>query len=141
LATLAIAIVFLLMLAAPCVVALRSARKGDEPVLEDTHEDEVELEDAEEPVIVEAYLDSVEEPNFERILTLQELAIEAEIEAIRAKDLALEMHWASLAAAAKAARLRADSAVQLAEDAARTAEEAYRAADQNLVRARGRRAA
>jgi hypothetical protein len=114
LATAAIAILFLTMLAAPCVMALRSARDSDTA-------DPIELPDMLEP---EAATPVTAAGSAPAVLSLHQLAELAEQQAVAAQDLARETHWAALAAAARAARLRADAAAVFAEDALRAAQEA-----------------
>jgi len=131
-----LAILFLAMIAAPCVVALRSTPKSD-PV------DEIEAEEIGEempqPILVAApyvpepepfYVEAAEafEPAPRRV-SLQRLAEEAEREALVAEDWARKAHWAALDAAARAAALRADAAAEAATLAGRAAERAIRAAE------------
>jgi hypothetical protein len=110
--TLGIAAIFLVMLAAPCAIALRSSRRANE----------ADASDLEEPLVPE--MSSVLDDTLERPLTLAELAVRAESDALIAKELAREAHAAAMAATAYAARLRADAAVE----AANAAEFANRAA-------------
>ena len=111
-----ITILFVLMLVAPCVIGLRNSWKPDDP-------DPIELEEeiiAEKPVFASAPL---------RELSLAELASDAEVEAMMAQEAARQAHWAALASAARAARLRADAAVELARETGREFAEAMRAAE------------
>jgi len=115
---------FLLMLSAPCFVALRSFSRVDEP--DATLEDEA----AEQPVILPF--------RPERPMTLAELASRAEADAMIAQELAREAQYAALAAAAHAARLRLDASIE----ASHAAEQAIRAADEGgTTLERSRRAA
>jgi len=119
-----LAILFLMMIAAPCVIALRSSPKNDG--------EELEAEDISKetmtPVFVAAAEQSRPAPR-RAAISLQELAAEAEHEAIVAEEFARKAHWAALDAAAHAAALRADVAAEVAELAGRVAEEAIRAAE------------
>ena len=102
--TIGIVLVFLIMLAAPCMIAMRSSRRDDEAELLDSPKSLSELD---HPAL----------PNpdpFDRPLTLAEQALRAEADARTAQELAREAHCAALAAAAHAARLRADAAVEAA---------------------------
>ncbi len=113
-ATAAIVILFLLMLTAPCVLALRSAEQGDQPdpaILREPQQ--VRADAAAEPV------EPVLPP-----LTLAEAAAQAERDAVIAHTLARNAHWAALAAAARAARLRADAAAETAAEAGLAAAQA-----------------
>ena len=110
------------MLAAPCMIAARSSRRLEQ--------DKNPYEEGNEPEFIEEF--SASEPAtgiaptlpVERPLTLSELAVRAEADARIAQELAHEAHYAALAAAAHAARLRADAAIE----AAHLAEKAIREA-------------
>jgi hypothetical protein len=115
--TLGIAVVFVVMLAAPCLIAVRSSRQADV----------LDASDAPEPVqaAMAADLNDV----LDRPLTLAEMAMRAEGDALYAQEMAREAQRAALAAMAHAARLRADAAIE----AAKAAEEAIRAAQPNYL--------
>jgi len=66
--------------------------------------------------------------------SLQTLAVEAEIEALMAKDRAERAHWEALTAAARAAGLRADAAAEAAQAAGRAADRAMAAAEAEFDR-------
>jgi hypothetical protein len=101
------------MLAAPCLIALRGAQKSDE-----------------EAAALEIEMPPVRKAAPKQIpLTLQELAAQAEEEAIAAQNRAEHAHWAALAATAKAAALRADAAAEVAALAGMEAERAIQAAE------------
>jgi len=148
-----IAALFLAMLAAPCIVAAMSSRRGDEE----------DASDAAEPVRTPLAVDDVlDQPLtlveltvraesdalfaqemareaqraamtvddvFDRPLTLAELAARAEGDALFAQEMAREAQRAAMAAMAHAARLRADAAIQAAE----AAEEAIWGAQANYL--------
>jgi hypothetical protein len=57
-------------------------------------------------------------------VSLQQLAVQAEREAIVAESRARRAYWAALDAAARAAAIRADAAAEVAELAGRAAEQA-----------------
>jgi hypothetical protein len=124
LATAAIAIMFFVMLAAPCAVAVRSSWHWD--TTDPLPEDEWELEAA--PVVL-----AVMAPVQLRAQSLETLVQEAELEAWTLQDVAREARRAALTAAARAARIRADVAIALAA-------EAGRAADAAMIAARSQRA-
>jgi hypothetical protein len=113
-ATVAVSILFVLMLVMPCAIGFHNSKKLDDPY-------PIELEEiAEEPMVAAVPL---------RELSLAELAADAEVEAMMAQEAARQAHWAALAAAARAARLRADAAVELARETGREFAEAMRAAE------------
>ena len=142
-AGLAIAILFMLMVAAPCLVALRSARAvgaSEEYFPEDYFEPETfEPEElvAEQfpeqlPMLAEVstYTPRSEPPaRRSNAVSLREAALEAEMEALMAKDRADRAHWEALTAAARAASLRADAAAEAAQAAGMAAERALMAAE------------
>jgi hypothetical protein len=103
--TLGIAVVFLIMLALPCAIAMRSSQKASDM-------DGQEMEDLPEPEVEFVFEDTLGRP-----LTLTELAVRAESDAIVARELAREAQVAALSAAAHAARLRADAAIEAAKAA------------------------
>ncbi len=114
-ATAAVVLLFLLMLTAPCVLALHSAEQGDQP-------DPAVLR---EPLEVRGQPEAVEPISpIVPPLTRAEAAAQAELEAMIAQDLARDAHWAALAAAARAARLRADAAAEAAAEAGLAAAQA-----------------
>ena len=115
--TLALAILFLLMIATPCVVAVKSARKVDEP-------DEVEALTPDPDVRWRLAPGAVAAAP----PTLEERLASAEAQAQIAQEQARQAHWTALAAAARAAALRADAAAQVAAQADLIADAAIRAA-------------
>ncbi len=133
-----LAILFLAMIAAPCVIALRSAPKSDEA--DEIFAEEMKEEApqpalggstyaaAPEPAEVEE-AEVFEAPPRRGTISLQRMAEEAEREARVAEEWALKAHWAALDAAARAAAFRADAAAELAALAGRAAEQAIRAAE------------
>jgi hypothetical protein len=133
--TIGIAVVFLVMLAAPCVIAMRSSGRPDE----------FDGPDVAEPLKAEIaeYVDEV----LDRPLTLAEMAVRAEGDALFAQEMAREAQRTALAAMAHAARLRADAAIEAAkaaEEAIREAHPDYLPADHpslDFPRSRQRRAA
>jgi hypothetical protein len=100
--TIAIAFVFLIMLAAPCAIALRSAKMGRDSDASDAPEANTQSDQI------------LDQP-----FTLAELAIRAESDAIAAQQFADDAQRSALAAAAHAARLRADAAIEAAKLAER----------------------
>jgi hypothetical protein len=123
--TLLLSTLFFLMIAAPCIVALRSFHKPEEndaPAEEETHE-----------VHAVAVPAAKAEAPSARPLTLRELAAEAEAEAQAAHEFARQAHWAALAAEAKAAKLRASAAAQAAVEAGREAQKAILAAEATMA--------
>src|SRR5450631_1842391 len=110
----------MLMVAAPCLVAMRSSREVgdfDDFVPEDYEADELVPEaiapeefDWGPSVPVAAHPSSsgarsaAQRANAQ---SLRDMAVEAEIEALMAKDRADRAHWEALTAAARAASLRA----------------------------------
>ncbi len=146
-AGLAIAILFMLMVAAPCLVALRSTR--DTGTVEEYFPEEYFETDEFEPqmVAVEPFLPELPilgtvsehtpwiqesvQPLEQRSVSvsLREAALEAEMEALMAKDRADRAHWEALTAAARAASLRADAAAEAAHAAGMAAERAMMAAE------------
>jgi len=144
-AGLAIAILFLLMVAAPCLVAMRnSGVTGDieEFVQEDLEADEVAADEfASEECAGSEYEQELPRsvpahaPRTRAVsqrasaVSLRELAVEAELEALMAKDRADRAHWEALTAAARAAALRADAAAEAAHAASRAADRAIWAAE------------
>jgi hypothetical protein len=120
LATAAIALLFLLMVAAPCLIAMTVARHN-------FSFDELEAGSQDAGNVPAAVVSHVSVATV-KPLTLQELAAQAERDALVAQDYARQAHWAALAAAAKAASLRADAAVEAATVAGRVADDAIRAA-------------
>jgi hypothetical protein len=134
----AIALLFMLMVAAPCLVAMRNSRNiGDldqfEPEFESEFEREYEPEFAPEEleVAVAAQVEARAREPRPRMsgADLHTAAVEAEIEALMAKDRADRAHWEALTAAARAAGLRADAAAEAAQAASRAADRAMAAAD------------
>jgi len=145
----------MLMVAAPCLVALRNSRDIgdiDDFVPEEYEADEVEVHEVvvEEiapepfapelpPVPVAARISSpnarTSSPNartaaqLANAQSLRDLAVEAEIAALMAKDRADRAHWEALTAAANAASLRADAAAEAAQAASLAADRAIRAAE------------
>lgn len=117
-AAVAIVVLFILMVAAPCLVAMRNSR----------HIDDIEEFDEEETVtrIPVAVLEAEERAISD---SLQTKAVEAEIEAVMAEDRAHRAHWEALTAAARAAGLRADAAAEAARAASRAADRAVMAAE------------
>lgn len=155
-AGLAIAILFMLMVAAPCLVALRNSRDTGtieeyfpEEYFEDEHcELEIEAEAVSEeffpePLPALAMFEEISVPvaaaasaprermSGQRLSAeaLREAALEAEMEALMAKDRADRAHWEALTAAARAAALRADAAAEAAQAAGLAAERALWAAE------------
>jgi hypothetical protein len=110
LTTLVLTIVFLIMVAAPCAIAVRNSRKYAP-----------EAEEAETPA--EEAIAGV---------SLDEMLIEAEAYMVIARERAREAHWTALAAEAKVAALRADAAAEIAALAGRAAEKAIRAAEEEI---------
>ncbi len=102
-----LALLFLAMIAAPCVIALQSSRKTGEEELEEM---EIEMLPKRESSGRRAVATQMPE----RVLTLEERLADAEAEALVALEVAREAHWAALAATARAAALRADCAAQAA---------------------------
>ena len=139
---LTIAMLFMLMVAAPCLVAMRSSRDmGDvdafvpeEFEAEELAPEEIAPEefDPEPPVPISARTSSpsgrtaAQRANAQ---SLHDLAVEAEIAALMAKDRADRAHWEALTAAANAASLRADAAAEAAQAASLAADRAIRAAE------------
>jgi hypothetical protein len=121
----AIVLLFMLMVAAPCLVAMRNSRNMEEvePLEMEFAAEELELE-PEPPAHV-----PVESRMRGRASDLQTLAVEAEVEALMAKDRADRAHWEALTAAARAAALRADAAAEAAAAASRAADRAAAAAE------------
>ena len=120
----ALAILFVLMLVAPCVIGFRNTRNLDEPDLPIELEEIVAVEKiAAKPLLVVAPVAAVRERS------LAELAADAEAAAMLAQETARQAHWAALAAAARAARLRADAAAEIALETGREFGEALSAAD------------
>jgi hypothetical protein len=128
LSTYAVAVLFIVMVVAPCLVAVNSARKynpdGTDPLQID------EPEPLEPPVIL-AGADLHGRPAIHRKGTslLEDMAYEAEAEARVAQDRAEQAHWAALIAQARAAAIRADAAAEVAARAGRAAEKAILAAE------------
>jgi hypothetical protein len=114
--TIGIAVLFMVMLAAPCVIAMRSSERADD----------VNGADIAEPM--NTMVEEVDEV-LDRPLSLAELAVRAEGDALMAQEMAREAQRVALEARAHAARLRADAAIQ----AAKAAEEAIRAAQPNYL--------
>jgi len=121
-AGLAIAMLFMLMVAAPCLVAMRTSRKLDDVDHFEPEEFEFEIAGPAEAPISEPRVRAAGG-------SLQTLAVEAEIEAVMARDRAERAHWEALTAAARAAGLRADAAAEAAQAASRAAERAMAAAE------------
>jgi hypothetical protein len=129
LSTPAIAILFLIMVAAPCVVAVRSARRYND---DGTDPNPMELDAPEDeplpvsPPVIMAGADAYAKSAIRRARgsSLQDLAYEAEADARAAQDRAEQAHWASLIAQARAAAIRADAAAEVAAMAGRAAEKA-----------------
>jgi hypothetical protein len=120
----AITILFVLMLAAPCVIGFCNTRNLDEPDLPIEMEEIVAAADfVAKPLAVVAPVAAVRERS------LAELATDAEAAAMLAQETARQAHWAALAAASRAARLRADAAVEIALETGKEFAEALRAAD------------
>ena len=141
-AGIAIAILFLLMVAAPCLVAMRNSREigdADEFVPEEYETYEVDLEELaqdefgyEGPVPVLARTPSPgprSSTQRSNTYSLREAAVAAEVEAVMAKDRADRAHWEALTAAARATALRADAATEAAQAASRAADRAIWAAE------------
>lgn len=141
-AGLAIALLFMLMVAAPCLVAMRSSRDvGDVDIFvpEEFEADEREPEElAQEEFYPEPPAPVATHPSSPGVRSaaqranaqsLQDLAVEAEVEALMAKDRADRAHWEALTAAARAASLRADAAAEAAQAASLAADRAIRAAE------------
>ena len=146
-AGLAIAILFMLMVAAPCLVALRNSRDlsaAEEYYPEDYFE---EVSEAEEffpealpdfPILAEIPISmaGAAPPSRDRVAgswqsaaELRDAALEAEMEALMARDRADRAHWEALTAAARAASLRADAAAEAAQAAGLAADRALWAAE------------
>jgi hypothetical protein len=115
--TIGIGVMFLVMLAAPCAVAFRSSQKSDEA-------DAADAMDPKGLVAEMAWAEGLDHP-----LTLAEMAARAEGDALIAQEIAREAQHAALEAAAYAARLRADAAIE----AARSAELAIRAVQSDYL--------
>ena len=142
----AIAILFMLMVAAPCLVAMRNSRElGDieEFVPEEFDIDDLELAElapeeihAEPPVPVGAHRPSTGARSAATqrasAQSLREAAVAAEVEAVMAKDRADRAHWEALTAAARAAALRADAAAEAAQQASLAADRAIWAAEREF---------
>jgi len=127
----AIALLFLLMVAAPCLVAMRNSRN-----LGDLEQFEPEFEPEELQVAMASIAEArVTEPRA-RVSSaeLQAMAVEAEVAALMAKDRADRAHWEALTAAARAAGLRADAAAEAAAAASRAAHRAAAAAEADFDR-------
>jgi hypothetical protein len=117
-AGLAIVLLFVLMVAAPCLVAMRNSRHIDDV-------DEFDVEEIAAPIPVEV----LEAADRAKSDSLQTKAVQAEIEAVMAEDRAHRAHWEALTAAARAAALRADAAAEAARAASRAADRAVMAAE------------
>jgi hypothetical protein len=141
-AGLAIAILFLLMVAAPCLVAMRSSREigdGDEFIPEEFEADELADEaiapegfhsEPPVPVAADAFPSGARSAaQRANAVSLRELAVAAEVEALMAKDRADRAHWEALTSAARAASLRADAAAEAAQAASLAANRAIWAAE------------
>ena len=142
----AIAILFMLMVAAPCLVAMRSSREvGDaEDFVPDDFETDQLLPEAiateqfdpkPPPVPIAARASSVSVQSAAQRAnahSLREAAVAAEVEAVMAKDRADRAHWEALTAAARAAALRADAAAEAAQAASLAADRAMRAAEREF---------
>ena len=146
-AGLAIAILFMLMVAAPCLVALRNSRNlgaTEEYYPEEYFEEVNEAEDffpeplPDIPILAEipTSMAGAVPPSRDRITgswqsaaELRDAALEAEMEALMARDRADRAHWEALTAAARAASLRADAAAEAAQAAGLAAERALWAAE------------
>jgi hypothetical protein len=140
----AIAILFMLMVAAPCLVAMRNSKDmGD---IDEFVPEEFELDEAVElhpgplsmeeiepeyplPVVPQASPFARLSAQRAHAHSLREAAVEAEVEAVMAKDRADRAHWEALTAAARAAALRADAAAEAAQAASLAADRAIRAAE------------
>ncbi len=135
--TIGIAVVFLVMLAAPCAIALRSSQ-----MLSNESDPLDALEPDRSKTREKTLWQEVDRP-----LTLAELAIRAEGDALAAQEFAREAQRAALAAAAHAAKLRADAAIEaarMAEIASRDAQIDYLPGDHpslDFPRSRQRRRA
>ena len=144
-AGLAIAVLFMLMVAAPCLVAMRNSRANGiteeyfpEGYFEEEHEADAIV--YEEPAPVELY-EEIPVPvaaatprtrvsaQRQSAVDLREAALEAEMEALMAKDRADRAHWEALTAAARVAALRADAAAEAAQAAGLAADRAMWAAE------------
>ena len=154
-AGLAIAILFMLMVAAPCLVALRNSRDigateeyfPEEYFDEEPRVEAVVVREAEEffpeelpalTIFEEVPAASAAAAPAPRVQVssqrhnasdLREIALEAEMEALMAKNRADRAHWEALTATARAASLRADAAAEAAQAAGLAAERALRAAE------------
>ena len=112
---------FVLMVGAPCFVALRSSRN--------TEMDEAEEMEFSDPSPARTLASQSYSPE---LMTLQEEAAFAESNAIIAQELAKQAHWNALAAVARAAALRADAAEEAAWVAGQAAQNAARAMEQQF---------
>jgi len=134
---LAIAILFMLMVAAPCLVAMRSSREtGDaDEFIPEEFEANALVDKAIAPddfhpkpsVPVAAHASTPSARSAAQranAISLRELAVAAEVEALMAKDRADHAHWEALTAAARAASLRADAAAEAAQAASLAANRA-----------------
>lgn len=117
-AAVAIVLLFMLMVAAPCLVAMRNSRHIDD--IEEFDEEEIAV--AVPVAVLEAEDRAISD-------SLQTRAVEAEIEAVMAEDRAHRAHWEALTVAARAAGLRADAAAEAARAASRAADRAVMAAE------------
>ena len=146
-AGLAIAILFMLMVAAPCLVALRNSRNlstTEEYYPEGYFEEESEAEELfpaalpDLPILAEIPMSMEEAVPLSRTrvsgqklsaAVLRDAALQAEMDALMARDRADRAHWEALTAAARAASLRADAAAEAAQAAGLAAERAMWAAE------------
>lgn len=114
----AILLLFMLMVSAPCFVAMWNSRT----IVDSEEFDEEEIVASIPVEVLEATDRAVSD-------SLQTKAVEAEIEAVMAEDRAHRAHWEALTAAARAAGLRADAAAEAARAASRAADRAVMAAE------------
>ena len=133
----------MLMVAAPCLVAMRNSRDNgvtEEYFPEEYFEEDFAAEElvAEVPFPTETYEEipvPVAAPRVrvsvqrQSAVGLRDAALEAEMEALMAKDRADRAHWEALTAAARAAALRADAAAEAAQAAGLAADRAMWAAE------------
>jgi len=139
-AGLAIAILFVLMVAAPCLIALRNSRglgdiddfvpeefETDEPALEEIAPERFDLEPLGAAHASSPTVRAIAQRT--NALSRRVMAMEAEVAALKAKNRADRAHWEALTAAARAAGLRADAASEAAQAASLAALRAIWAAE------------
>ncbi len=118
--TIFLAILFVLMIAAPCLIA----QKTSQPLESDEDLDR-------EKAVTRG---QIRRPAAARPMSLRQIATEAEVEATLAHHRASEAHRAALMATARAASLRAELAAETAAAAERDARDAIRVAEAEVSR-------